>query len=59
ADVIANANEPGVQLFAAAIEKSSALYGEDAVLHATEQILTRFDTFLTKRSEMGDHERGW
>jgi len=35
ADVIANANDPGVSLFAAAIEKSSALYGEDAVLHAT------------------------
>jgi hypothetical protein len=58
ADVIANANEPGVQLFAAAIEKSSALYGEDAVLHATEQILTRFDKFLTKRNEINDPQRG-
>jgi hypothetical protein len=50
ADVIANANEPGVSLFAAAIEKSAALYGEDAVLHATEQILSRFDRFLAKRA---------
>src|SRR5579863_3687065 len=49
ADVVANANEPGVVLFAAAIEKSAALYGEDAVLHATEQILSRFDRFLSKR----------
>ena len=58
ADVVANANEPGVQLFAAAIEKSSVLYGEDAVLHATEQILTRFDKFLTKRNDVGDPQRG-
>jgi hypothetical protein len=58
ADVIANANEPGVSLFAAAIEKSAALYGEDAVLHATEQILSRFDRFLAKRGELGDQQRG-
>jgi len=58
AGVIANANEPGVVLFSAAVEKSSALYGEDAVLHATEQILSRFDRFLAKRSELGDPQRG-
>jgi hypothetical protein len=58
ADVIANANEQGVQLFAAAIEKSSELYGEDAVLHATEQILTRFDKFLTIRNETNEPQRG-
>ena len=56
--VIANANEPGVELFAAAIEKSAALYGENAVIHATEQILTRFDKFLAKRAELGDPQRG-
>lgn len=58
ADVIANANEPGVVLFSVAIEKSAALYGEDAVLHATEQILSRFDRFLAKRAEFGDPQRG-
>jgi Protein of unknown function (DUF3800) len=58
ADVIANSNDPGVSLFAAAIEKSAALYGEDAVLHATEQILSRFDKFLAKRNELGDPQRG-
>jgi hypothetical protein len=58
ADVVANANAPGVELFAAAIEKSSTLYGEKAVEHATEQILARFDKFLTKRDELGDPQRG-
>ncbi|MGH9723339.1 MAG: DUF3800 domain-containing protein [Bryobacteraceae bacterium] len=45
-------------LFAAAIEKSAALYGEDAVLHATEQILSRFDKFLAKRNDLDDPQRG-
>lgn len=58
AGAIATANEPGVVLFAAAIEKSAALYGEDAVLQATEQILSRFDRFLGKRNEADDPQRG-
>ncbi len=58
ADVIANANEPGVSLFAVAVEKSAALYGEDAVLQATEQVLSRFDRFLARRNELGDQQRG-
>ena len=44
--------------FAAAIEKSSALYGEDAVEHATEQILSRFDRFLSRRNDLNDTQRG-
>jgi hypothetical protein len=58
AGAVANANDPGVVLFAAAIEKSSSLYGEDAVLHATEQILSRFDRFLARRNDQGDPQRG-
>src|SRR5258708_27499135 len=38
AQVISKANNPGVMLFAAVVEKDSALYGEDAVKFATEQI---------------------
>jgi hypothetical protein len=53
AEAIATANEPGVVLFAAAIEKSAALHGENAVLQATEQILSRFDRFLKNRDERG------
>jgi hypothetical protein len=58
AGAIATANEPGVVLFAAAIEKSAALYGENAVLQATEQILSRFDRFLANRNDAGDPQRG-
>jgi len=53
AGAIATANEPGVVLFAAAIEKSAGLHGENAVLQATEQILSRFDRFLRNRDERG------
>jgi hypothetical protein len=57
--VIANANETGVCLFAAAVEKSSSLYGEDAILAATEQICKRFDTFLARReTDANDPQRG-
>jgi hypothetical protein len=58
ADAIAKANDPGMILFAAAVEKSASLYGEDAVAHATEQILSRFDRFLSRRNEQDDPQRG-
>ena len=58
-ETIANANEPGVCLFAAAVEKGPLLYGEDAILNATEQICKRFDTFLVRReTEANDPQRG-
>lgn len=56
--IIANSNRPGVVLFAAAIEKSAQIHGEDAVAQATEQILSRFDRFLARRAEQGDKQRG-
>jgi hypothetical protein len=34
------------------------LINYDAVLQATEQILSRFDRFLAKRGELGDQQRG-
>ena len=58
ADAIAGANEQGMILFAAAVEKSASLYGEDAVAYATEQILSRFDRFLSRRNEQNDPQRG-
>jgi hypothetical protein len=58
ADAIAKANDPGMILFAAAVEKSASLYGEDAVSHATEQILSRFDRFLSRRNDQNDPQRG-
>jgi len=48
--VIAKSNDPGVVLFAAAIEKSSTLYGEKAVERATEEICSRFDRYLSRRN---------
>ena len=59
AQVIAKANNPGVVLFSAVIEKSASIYGEEAVKVATEQVCKRFDTFLTRRAqEHNDPERG-
>lgn len=59
AQVIAKANNPGVVLFAAVVEKSASIYGEEAVKVATEQICKRFDTFLKRRAqENNDPERG-
>jgi hypothetical protein len=59
AQVIDKSNNPGVVLFAAVVEKSSALYGEEAVRSATEQVCKRFDTFLTRRAqEHDDPQRG-
>jgi uncharacterized protein DUF3800 len=57
--IIAGANQPGVCLFAAVVEKSAAIYGEDAVKLATEQVCRRFDTFLARRAtEHADPQRG-
>lgn len=56
---IAQSNRPGVVLFAAAIEKTSALYGEDAVERATAEICRRFDVYLKRRyHDDGQRERG-
>ena len=56
---ISRSNAPGVVLFAAAIEKSAQLYGEQAVEYATEQICNRFDLFLMRRrKESKDMQRG-
>jgi Protein of unknown function (DUF3800) len=58
AAVIGRANDPGMVLFAAVIEKSAALWGEKAVEHATEQICSRFDMFLARRNLAQDPQRG-
>jgi hypothetical protein len=59
AQVIARANDPGVRLFAAVIEKDASLYGEEAVRSATEQICKRFETLLARRAnEFHDKQRG-
>jgi len=48
----------GVHLFAAVIRKS-ALVGEDPVLHAFEQLASRFDLFLKRRHhKYRDSQRG-
>ncbi|MBI1724596.1 MAG: DUF3800 domain-containing protein [Candidatus Tectomicrobia bacterium] len=52
-------SRPGVVLFAAVIEKTNLLYGEEAVKKATEEICRRFDLFLMRRhQEHGDSQRG-
>lgn len=59
AAAIASANDPGVVLFSAVIEKNESVYGEDAVRLAAEQVCSRFDIFLMKRyNEFGDAQRG-
>lgn len=59
AQTICRANDPGVRLFAAVVEKTSSLYGDDAVKCATEQVCKRFDTFLARRAnEHNDRQRG-
>jgi hypothetical protein len=58
ANAIAASNRPGVILFAAAIEKTNALYGEDAVEHATAEICRRFDLFLQRKYHDDDPQRG-
>lgn len=59
ATAIATSNRPGVVLFAAAVEKTSVLYGEAAVEHATAEMCRRFDLYL-KRSYLNrdDPQRG-
>ena len=59
AAITATSDHGGLRLYAAAIEKDSELYGEDAVEAATEQICKRFDTFLVRRyREHDDPQRG-
>ena len=56
---ITAADYSGLRLYAAAIEKDSETYGEDAVEAATEQVCKRFDTFLARRyHEHDDPQRG-
>jgi hypothetical protein len=57
--VLRDANEQGVLLFAAVVEKTAALHGEGAVRCATEQVCKKFDIFLTRRfHEAEQRERG-
>ena len=59
AAITATDDHGGLRLYAAAIEKDSEIYGEDAVEAATEQVCKRFDTFLTIRyREQNDPQRG-
>ena len=58
-DVILGSPNRERVLYAAAIEKSDTLYGEDAVKRATEEICRRFDVSLQRRfHEDGDRQRG-
>ncbi len=57
--VIANVRDPGLALFAAVIEKTDTLYGEEAVYRAAEEVCKRFNTFLARRRYEGnDNQRG-
>ena len=57
--LIKNSNKNGVVLFAAVVEKDAKVYGEDAVKLATEQVVKRFDTFLTRcYQEHNNSQRG-
>lgn len=52
-------SRPGVVLFAAVVEKTNSLYGEEAVKKATEEICSRFDLFLMRRhQDDSDPQRG-
>ena len=56
---VANAQHPGMFLFASVIHKTSALYGEAAVKRATEEICVSFDRFLVRQfKQFGDAQRG-
>jgi hypothetical protein len=55
---ITEVKTPGVVLFAAVIEKTDRLYGEDAVRLAAEEVCGRFDIFLKRRFAAGDKQRG-
>lgn len=57
-DVIARAYQ-GFALFAAVVEKTETLYGEEAVRRATEEVCRAFDIFLMRRyKEANDPQRG-
>ena len=59
AQAIFRSHDPGVVLFAAAVQKDAGLYGENAVRVATEQVCKRFDTFLNRRAkDHDDKQRG-
>jgi hypothetical protein len=57
-EVLASSKDPGVALFAVAIQKSAALHGEKAVETAVEEICGRFNLFLARRFRLGDTQRG-
>jgi hypothetical protein len=59
AKALAETNHPGMFLFAAVVEKTAALYGENAVKAATEEICRRFDIFLMRQfHQFNDPQRG-
>lgn len=59
ASAILNSPDRGRFLYAAAIEKTNALYGEAAVERATEEICRRFDVFLMRKfQDDNDPQRG-
>lgn len=56
---IHTANNPGLVLFGAVVEKTDTLYGEDAVKRATAECCRRFDLFLARRHfDEDDTQRG-
>lgn len=56
-DCLAEANDPGVVLFAVSIRKSDFPNG-DPVEKTLEQLILRFDQFLSRRYYTGDNQRG-
>lgn len=55
--VVANANEPGLALFGVAMKKTDFPH-DDPVEKALEQLIIRFDQFLSRRYYAGDNQRG-
>jgi hypothetical protein len=59
AKAIADAQHPGLFLFAAVVEKSDKVFGETAVRCATEAVVKSFDRFLVRQYQHFDmRERG-
>lgn len=59
AGVICKTGGPSLTLFAAVVEKSAAVYGEDAVKRAIEEVCSRFDMFLKRLyQDQNDPQRG-
>lgn len=57
--IVSRVPESGLSLFAAIIEKSNQLHGEEAVKRAVEEVCSRFDMFLKRLyRERGDAQRG-